>query len=198
MRRLLFGGIILFLISVLASCNLEKKSTRAYNRAMKHAPYDVIIVPGYQYITDTSDRNRILLNVRLFWAKELYDKGIAKNIIFSGSSVHTAYAEGELMKLYAKALGIPEKHVFVENKALHTTQNLSYSYRMAKKMGFKKMAVATDPYQFSYTSIFAWMKAPGAKMLPFPLDAIKTYIKPLPDIDISSVRIKDFVPLKKR
>lgn len=188
-------AVIAILISLAPS--RQESLTRLVNRVnaknMQRAPYDVIIVPGYPYRAATYPE---LFTSRLFFAKELYESGVARHIIFSGAAVHTEYEEGKIMREFAVALGIPEEKTFVEPHALHSWQNVKYGKRLAKKLGFKKIAVATDPFQFSYMRLLA----PGMPILSFLPDtpSMQKYILPLPDIDISKARVKEFTPLKER
>jgi len=61
---------------------------------------------------------------RVYWSKYLYDRGIGKNIMYSGNAVYTPYFEGEIMALYAKAIGIPPEHIYTELKAEHRSWDL--------------------------------------------------------------------------
>lgn len=173
--------------------SLSKLVMRTNEKNLKSAPFDVIIVPGYPYRASTYSE---LFTVRLFFAKELYERGIAKHIIFSGAAVHTPYVEGKIMKEFSDALGIPRDKTFVESQALHSYQNVKYGKRLAKKLGFKKIAIATDPYQLSYMRLLA----PGMPILSFLPDTptMRQYIQPLPKVDESKSYVKDFVPLKER
>lgn len=191
--------LLLTLFFLLAACTPAQRIKQADKKYLKRAPYDAIIVPGYPYVTPEhpygSERNKILLNTRLYWAKELYDKGIAKNIIFSGAAVHTPYVEGCVMKQMADSLGIPSNHTFVEDKAEHSYQNATYGKRLAKKLGFKKIAVATDPYQFAYMTYLLNLFTPGMPILTFMPERMVEFIKPLPDIDSTDAYVQGFVPL---
>src|SRR4051812_44313645 len=105
MKRIL---VLLLLFAILFSsngCLLFKPSARKMTRrALKaHSSYDVIIVPGIQFVEPSWDRT---LQLRLIWAKHLYDRGIAKNIITSGSSVYTPYVEAQVMAEYLVAMGV--------------------------------------------------------------------------------------------
>lgn len=107
-------------------------------------PADAIIVPGVQY----NGKNwNIMMKGRVYWSAWLYKKGLAKNIIYSGSAVYSPYTEAKIMALYAEKIGIPAEHIFLETKAEHSTENLYYSYQIAKEKGFTKIALATDPFQ---------------------------------------------------
>ena len=68
---LLLVSLIIGLIVYMLSWNLKRSTLKTYNQNVVTAPYDVIIVPGIPY--DTGHQN-ILLKVRLFWAKNLFDK----------------------------------------------------------------------------------------------------------------------------
>ena len=184
-NRLLLATFLLFV----TGCKLEQRSAVAIKKNYAKAPFDVIIIPGYPY----SDNAEFpLLEARMNFAKELYDKGIAHNIIFSGGSIHNAYNEARVMRIIADSLGIPAEHTFMEERAPHSYHNLVYGRKMAKSLGFKKIAVATDPYQYSYMSFLVGF-APGVRILTFSPDSMKRYITALPSIDASSAFNKDFV-----
>ncbi len=193
-----FFVVIIISLSLFCSCSLDKAVINSYNRAIKHAPYDVVIVPGFPYKYATKDS--ILLNLRLYWAKELYEKGIAKNIIFSGAAVHTAYNEGMILKIMADSLGIPAEHTFVEPEALHTTTNAKLGKKLAHKLGFKKIAAATDPFQFAYMRALMWFSAPGVPILTFTPDTptVQKYLQPLPVVNERDAFVKNFVPIEQR
>ena len=59
--------------------------------------------------------------------------------------MQTPYVEGELMALYARAIGVPDGVIHTETNALHSCENLYYSYQMARRLGFQKIAVVSDP-----------------------------------------------------
>src|SRR5690349_20172652 len=109
-RLLLVMSILCFV-----SCSFSRKTAaKLYKKAETAAPYDAIIVPGTQFENGKWDR---VMMGRIYWAKFLYDKGIAKNIIFSGSAVYSPYYEAEIMRLYAIELGIPKDNIFTETRA---------------------------------------------------------------------------------
>ena len=186
--------LLLLLPVLLASCSLKNRVERSNKKYFGRAPYDVVIVPGYPYY-DTTPRFP-LLACRMYWVKELYDKGIAKNIIFSGGAIHTQYNEAKVMKIISDTLGIPQRHIFLEEYAPHSYQNVTYGNKLAKKLGFKKIAVATDPYQFSYLTIFL-PSAPGVGILTFSPDSAeaKKYFQPLPYFNPRDAYVKDFTPI---
>lgn len=182
---------------LLSSCSfINQFAINTLERNIKHAPYDVVIVPGIPY--DTAQQNPIFKG-RLLWAKTLYDHGIANHIIFSGSAVHTPYVEGTVMKMIADSLGVPTERSFVEHKALSSVQNVHYGMKLAEELGFKKVAVATDPLQTIFIKRYTKKNHPGVAMLPFRFDAMGHYQKTLlPAVDHDYAYDPDFVPRDKR
>jgi uncharacterized SAM-binding protein YcdF (DUF218 family) len=190
-----FSLIILF---PFYSCQYSAKSShRLFNETSGHT-FDVIIVPGIPFHPSEWD---LTMKGRVYWSKFLYDKGIAKNIMFSGSSVYTPYTEAEIMALYAEALGIPKEHIYIETKAEHSTENVYYSYKKAKKLGFRKIAVASDPFQTRMLKRFTKRRVdPEVKLIPFVIDSLKQ-IEPqmvTPSIDYSRAFNSAFVPITER
>ncbi len=112
---------------------------------------------------------------RVLWSNYLIKQGIAKNVIYSGGAVYTPYVEAKIMALYGEALGIPKENIFVETQAQHSTENIYYSYQIAKKLGFEKIAVASDPFQSALLMGFTKrrFKLPIAH-IPFIIDTLAT------------------------
>ncbi len=178
------------------SCNVRKIAQRMTNQYMPLAPYDVVIVPGIAY--DTARQQTSGFNARIIWAKKLYDQGITKNILFSGAACYSPYVEGQTMKRIAEAMGVPPQHVFAETKAEHGKENVYYGYLLAQKLGFKKIALAADPYQAFFLEGFIETNLPDMGILPIAVDSLKKWYLPVPAIDASPAFVKDFVPLNKR
>ena len=184
-------------VFLLNSCDIIKEQISvAYTRNISSAPFDVVIVPGTPY---DSVKVSPIYKARLLWAKTLFDKGLVKNIIFSGAATHSAYVEGQTMKMMADSMGIPTEHTFVESRALHSVENVAYSIELAHQLGFKKIAVATDPFQSYYLKHHLADDNFKVALLPFSLDSMPVYFKrALPQVDVTSARIENFIPLEKR
>ncbi len=184
-------------IVVMNSCSLiNRLANNAHDSYFTSAPYDVIIVPGVPY--NKKGVNQIY-KARMLWAKWLFDRKIAKNIIFSGSAVHSPYLEGQAMKIMADSMGIPSANTFVENCAQHSTENVDFGIRLARQLGFKKIALATDPFQSHFIRRFIEACKISIALVPFPLQMMPLYHKrSLPQIDASPAFIKNFVPIEKR
>jgi uncharacterized protein (DUF4213/DUF364 family) len=121
--------------------------------------------------------------------------------MYSGSAVYTPYTEGEVMAMYAVAIGIPSEHVFSETKAEHSTENAFYSYKKAKKLGFNKIAFASDAFQVKMLSSFIRKKlSKDIGLLPVVSDTLAAFEATINDpvIDYQKAFVKDFIPLTER
>jgi uncharacterized SAM-binding protein YcdF (DUF218 family) len=177
MNRIVNYIIYLNFLVLLNSCVFFGPSKdELFSAACSKKPYDVIIVPGIPHDT-SSDNWDMALRGRLIWSKFLYEKGIAKNVIYSGGAVYTPYKEGEIMSLYAVGMGIPKEHVYAETKAEHSTENIYYSYYLAKNLGFKKIAVATDPFQAKLLRSYPRRMGMEIDFIPFVIDTLKVIDK---------------------
>ncbi len=191
--------IITFIVS-LSSCTINQKCCKRFLKKAyaNNIPYDAIIIPGIPY-GDSSESNQFIMRSRVYWAHYLYSQKLTKNLIFSGSAVYTPYTESVVMAMYAKALGIPDTNVFSETRAEHSTENLYYSYMMGKKMGFKKIAVATDPFQARFLKKFARKKGLLIDVIPFVYDTLGTVnTSTIPQVDVSLATAKNFIALPLR
>jgi hypothetical protein len=180
-----------FLLLFLGSCTFFRPHpAKLFRHALKEAPYDVIIVPGCPYNgTDWS----LPMKGRVIWASYLVNKGIAKNVIFSGAAVYTPYVEGKVMAIYAESLGVAKEKIYVEDKAEHSTENIYYSYEMAKKLGFKKIAVASDQFQSNLLMRFTRVRfATPIDHIPFVIDTLSKIDDVHPFIDATPAKVKDF------
>ncbi len=190
--------VFIYMTASLNGCLFSSKAQKRLFSNIEHEQIDAIIVPGVPFENGKWDR---VMKGRVYWSKYLYDKGIAKNIIFSGSAVYSPYYEGKIMALYAAAIGIPAEHIFTETMAEHTTENVYYSYKLAKKLGFTHIALASDPFQTKMMRRFIRKKIDNTiSLIPFVSDTLRllepTMIDPV--IDYQQAFKKDFVSLKKR
>lgn len=188
--------VFLILISaLLSSCTFTRLAEKSYSAAESKEPYDAIIVPGLPY---DKEKTSSVMTMRIYWAKHLFDKGIARNVIFSGAAVYTPFVESIAMKSIADSLGIPAHKTFSETTAEHSTENVYYSYKLAKKLGFKRIALATDPFQSAMLKSFVRKYTPGVDLIPVVYDLIDVEGKSLPVIDTVPAYKKDFVSIKER
>lgn len=187
-----------FVVTLITSCQFSKKASLRKYEAVKDQQFDMVVVPGIQFQDTGWSR---ILKGRIYWAKHLYDRGIAKNIMFSGSAVYTPYYEAEIMKLYAVQIGIPSEHIYTETKAEHSTENIYYSYKKSRKLGFKTVALASDPFQTKMLRRFTKKRvSPEVPLIPFVIDTMKVIELSMidPKIDYAKAFKKDFKSIKER
>lgn len=195
-KRISYKNLLLFfcIIPLLSSC-FKEAVTQETEYNIGHVPYDVIIVPGFPF-QDTTWHD--IMKNRVYWSKYLYKNNITKNIIYSGSAVYTPFVESKIMQEYAIALGIPEENIYTESKAEHSTENLFYSYQLAKLMGFNKIAVATDPFQNILLKRFAHKRNIKVDFLPINYEKIGQFEKQNLKIDPSQAYVKNFISLPEK
>lgn len=183
---------------LLSACANVKYAQKHYDIAIQSAPYDVIIVPGVPYLDESLSA---ILAARILWSKYLLDSGIAKHVIYSGAAVGSPYYEGKIMKIIADSLGINSAITFSEIRAEHSTENAYYSMKMAQKMGFKKIALATDPFQVKMLKSFLKRRCGNMPVIPiiFPkIDPQQNRQFSLPEIDPKGAYVPDFIQLSDR
>lgn len=199
MRKIILYVLPAVVMSGMLSCTFSAKATRKLlQQAESSGPFDVIIVPGIPFKDGKWDR---IMKGRVYWSKYLFDKGIAKNIIYSGSSVYTAYYEAEIMALYAKAIGIPEAHIYTETKAEHSTENAYYGYKKARQLGFKRVALASDPFQTKLLRGYIRKKVnKDIALIPMVIDTMKAIEPAMIDPEIRDEQAFNprFVSIKER
>ena len=182
------------LTALLSSCVLFQPSAQKLtNRALlENQQYDAVIVPGVPFLEPKWDRT---MQMRVICAIHLYKKGIAKKIIMSGSSVYSPYVEAQIMKLYAVEFGVPADDIIIEDKAQHSTENVWYGYKLAKLLGFQKIALSTDPFQTRMTYRFGKRRLKDLRYLPVIFDTLKTLPHNEPVINYLSYKIENFTPI---
>jgi hypothetical protein len=198
MRKVVLFVLALSVFFTFYSCYLFKPSPeKMTRRALKaHANYDAIIVPGVPFYEPYWDR---VMQMRVIWAKHLYDKGLAKNIITSGSSVYSPYVEAKIMAEYLVAMGVPRANIYIEETAEHSTENVWYGYKLAKREGFKSIAVCSDPFQSKMLWRFAKVRLKKqVHFLPTIFDTLRTLPHDTPVINYKPLHLENFVPIGER
>lgn len=179
---------LLLVMALLSSCALFQPSASKLNkRALAaHPQYDAVIVPGVPFIPPQWD---MTMQMRVLWGVHLYKRGFTKKIIMSGSSVYSPYVEAKIMKLYAMQLGVPEQDIIIEDRALHSTENVWYGYKLAKSMGYQHVALSTDPFQTRMTYRFGKRRIKELYFLPVIFDTLKTIPRTTPVIDYAPLKL---------
>lgn len=184
-------SLLILIIISLSSC-----SKFAYKLATKYAPYDAIIVPGVPFYGEEWED---VMKMRVYWSYLLYQRGVTRNIIYSGSAVYSPFYEAEIMKLYAIKLGIPEALIFTDTIAEHSTENIWYSYKLAEKNEFEKVALATDPIQNFMVRKFKRDHNLNVRAIPVIFEEVDSFMTlKSPEIDPSSAFVKNFKSIVER
>jgi uncharacterized SAM-binding protein YcdF (DUF218 family) len=187
--------LTLILSAILLFTLYGNAKNRAEKTELKVKTYDAIIVPGFPY---KGKKWALTTKTRVLWAVHLYKTGVAKNIIFSGSAVYSEYNEAEVMAIYAREMGIPNENIFIENQAEHSTENIYYSFKIAKAEGFESIAVATDPFQMKALDKFQIFEKLPIEMLGVQFKVLRKMDRKEPTIDASSAKEKNFKSIKDR
>lgn len=199
MQKRFYLYIFLLAISLIfSSClsqMIDKESKGFSDKSLSDGNFDVVIVPGYPFDGEKWDK---VMKLRVVWSYYLYKTGITKNVIYSGNAVYTPYVESKIMKMYAMELGIPAEHIFIEQEAEHSTENIFLSYKMAKSMGFNRVALATDPFQNKWMHKFYKKHDCDMKYLPSQMHIVDSLAIGDPIIAKDSAFVEDFVSIKKR
>lgn len=192
---------LIILVLTLNSCYVLN-TKKHYRKAVTKAPYDVIIVPGFPY-TDSDTTWHDVVKIRMLWSTFLLNNGMTKHIIYSGSDVHSPYVEGIYMSLYGRAMGVPEDVILIDTLAHHSSENIFYSFLLAREQGFTKIALATDPFQSGMTRPVRRKMKRIFKLkidqIPIIFDTIRAVDSiPHPEIDPKIAYRKDHISLKNK
>jgi len=189
-------SVFLLLFLFLNACAFSSKHTlQLYKQAKENGPYDAIIVPGVPHDGIAWSPT---MNIRVSWANFLYKNGVTNSIIYSGGAVYTPYTEAKIMSEYGKAQGIPASAIFLDTNAEHSSENVYFSYLIAKQKGFKKIALATDPFQSkTLAGMIKKLELP-IDLIPINFDTLRTIDRPEPSINPQLTVSESFVSIKER
>ena len=86
-----------------------------------------------------------------------------------------------------------------EIKAEHSTENVYYSYYLAKRLGFEKIAIATDPFQAKMLKGYPRKIKLKIDFIPFLMDSLRTMEKKENiKIDAEKAKVKNFSSIVDR
>ena len=195
LKHVYFRILVLGVLSVMMTGCFTYTAQKKFTKALNETPYDAIIVPGVPLENGVwSD----MMKARVYWSVYLYKKGIAKNIIYSGSAVYTPYVEARVMALYAEQLGVAKENIFTEEKAEHSTENLFYSYKLSQNLGFDNVALTSDPFQSKVLEKYAYKYDLPVDFLPVVFPILDSIPKIDPDIDKSKAFVEKFISIEER
>ena len=167
---------------------------------MRAPPVDAALVPGCP--SDDDGRVSACQWRRIVWAHHLWASGLIENFIVSGNAVYNPYVEAEALKAGLVALGVPERRIWLEPRALHTDENVAYALRIADAEGFRSLAIASDGVQTlgACAMVRLWSAAERtciAAPMDYPL--VKARLASgLPSVRTEAVPAADWEPLEAR
>lgn len=105
---------------------------------------------------------------RVQYAVELYNKGYADHLIFSSGYTYV-FHEVLIMKALAVSLGVPEKAIILENKTIHTYDNIIAAKEILLKNNWSKVLLISSPYHMLRVALVANKEAKGLSIVYTPI-----------------------------
>jgi uncharacterized SAM-binding protein YcdF (DUF218 family) len=107
------------------------------------APADVIIVLG---AAAYDARPSPVFAERIRHGIDLYQRGLAKRLIFTGGfGTGARFSESQVAQRYALKHGVPRQAILIETRSRTTHQNLQQAAALMKANGFKRAIIVSDP-----------------------------------------------------
>lgn len=107
------------------------------------APSDAIVVLGARVQPDGSPSPT--LKARAEHAATLFNRGLAKTVIFSGGVGDYGASEAAVARDVVLTLGVPSQACLLEEDSHSTKQNAQFTARLMRKHSLKSVIVVTDP-----------------------------------------------------
>jgi len=146
-RRYLWYALIPFGATTLAASGLDLYG----QRAVPVGTYDAIVVAGCR-VTPEGLPSEPLIR-RTEEAVTLWQRGVAPKIVFTGGVGDNPPAEAVAAAIHARAMGVPEDAIVIEDRSTSTEENASETARLT---GARRVLVVTDNYHvFRARRVFA-------------------------------------------
>lgn len=137
--------LLLALVGVL-TCGVFGLAWRVdrFGQREQAAPADALVVLGARVMPGGVPSGALLARVEK--AVELYQRGLAPRLVFSGGiGVHPP-SEAQVMREEAVRLGVPSEACHLEEQSHSTEQNARYSAELLRALGVRRVVVVSDPY----------------------------------------------------
>ncbi len=119
---------------------------------------------------------------RVQYAVELYEKGYAKNIIFSSGYVYV-FEEPLVMKALALSLGVPEDIIILDAQASNTYENIKFSKRILDNNHWSSIILISSPYHMLRASMVFNKIARDTQVVYAPVPNSLFYAHPEKDVN---------------
>jgi uncharacterized SAM-binding protein YcdF (DUF218 family) len=104
---------------------------------------------------------------RVKHAVDLYHAGHASHLVFCSGFVF-AFREAELMKGLAVSLGVPVRDIVLEERAVNTWENVTFTHRLLGREGWRSILLVSSPYHMR-RAVWTFRKvAPELEVIPTP------------------------------
>lgn len=96
---------------------------------------------------------------RYLHAVNLYKKGFAPKIVFSGNVVNYSYGSYPFSEILPKILnlGVPETDIIFENRSNHTQEQSQEVFELSKKNNWKRIILVASP-EHQYRAYLTFLK----------------------------------------
>lgn len=117
------------------------------------------------------------LRARTLHAVELYHRGLAPVIVFTGGVGTNPPAESRVAAALAMRRGVPRSAIFLEETSTSTWENIGNTAQICRELGAQSVVVVSDPYHL-------WRAqrnfgAHGIKAYPSPTSNRETWLRVL-------------------
>lgn len=143
-RRLLMGCLALALLAVMAAAALILFVYYKETHLPPIGDSDAIIVLGAQVKPDGVPS--VALERRLTAALSAYEKKPQLVIACGAQGGNEPRAEGDVMRDWLLARGVPPEHVVAETASFNTRENLAYAKAIMDSRGLQTALVVTSDY----------------------------------------------------
>jgi uncharacterized SAM-binding protein YcdF (DUF218 family) len=140
LRRLLFALVGLLTCGVFG---LAWRVDR-FGQREQATPADALVVLGARVLPGGVPSGALLARVEK--AVELYQRGIAPRLLFSGGVGVNPPSEAQVMRSVAVRLGVPAEACLLEEQSHSTEQNAGFSAELLRSVGARRVVVVSDPY----------------------------------------------------
>lgn len=139
------------------------------------------------------------------WAAELYKKGLAPVILFSGGAgrftTGMASTEAERFAEVAKRAGVPEEAILIENRSTNTGENVQFSRKVLEERGIAASLVLAVQKPYMERRALATLEAQWPEvevMVSSPPVSFYGYLSPeLPKDLVVSAMVGDYQRIKE-
>jgi len=135
------------------------------------APADAIVLLGGGTRGDTHMGTLPDLNQhadRLVHAVALYKAGKAPVIVLTGGAIEDARPEAQQMQDLLMVMGVPAKHLLLENESRNTHDNAANTALLLKSRGMHRILLVTSAFHMRRSQ--ALFAAQGLEVVPAPTD----------------------------